>query len=432
MKIITSLALFLFFTLSVTGQRIVFPGQNQSFRFLEDPSYISSNGFTNMTGLLQVSDSDVAQTSQYIAAQLAFFDNFAFGLEYSRHSFDYFRYSQLLIGGRVRLGLGNDYHFFNLGFSVGPDQSSQSPATTQNEVGTIYRLGGHYTNYNFTMGGFLNTYPTQQIVNNLPVVGTLDGYSVYTSYKISLSKNLRLTPMVRYNSYTDLNFFESVTILNYKGVTEIAFSYKADYSVNAALNTMIFKKIKLGYSYEKSMGMQNFDDAHSIGVSIDLIPKNAEIPEWLANVKRTNAASKKVSSKKEVEKEVEVKEDLPIVAVETLAVNDSINTPKIEEETKVTAAMPMTKDDPEDTVEGQLKPGFYIILGSFIEIDNANKEVARLQRKGFYARIGKKNANDKYNYVYVDRYPDRETASERTKNKQQEKGFEKVWLMEIK
>src|SRR5690606_2557609 len=103
MKTIISTIICIIVTISMFGQRIVFPGQNQLYRFLEDPSYISHNRTYNMTGVLQASDSKMAQTSQYLAAQLSFFDNIAFGLDYAKHSFDSYRYSHILFSGRARV-----------------------------------------------------------------------------------------------------------------------------------------------------------------------------------------------------------------------------------------------------------------------------------------------------------------------------------------
>ena len=92
----------------------------------------------------------------------------------------------------------------------------------------------------------------------------------------------------------------------------------------------------------------------------------------------------------------------------------------------------MSEESPPDIVDGYLKPGYYIILGSYVKEDNANKEIERLRANGDYARSGKKRGEDKFNYIYVDRYDDRDIAVERTKRKQQEKNFEKVWLLRIK
>ncbi|WP_111306841.1 PorP/SprF family type IX secretion system membrane protein [Confluentibacter sediminis] len=432
MKIVISTTVFILFTLSMFGQRIVFPGQNQLYRFLEDPSYISSNGEYNMTGLLQVSDSDIAQTSQYLAAQLSFFDNIAFGVDYSRHSFDSYRYSHILFSSRVRLGLGSEFHFFNLGFSIGPDKSNQVGSAIENNITTSYRLAGHYTNFNLTIGGFLNRYQLQNeslINNNTQIPTTTDGYSIYASYHITLSDNLRLTPTVRYNSYDDLSFVEGIAMFNYKGKVEMAISYKNDYSINPELSARIFKRIKLSYSFEKSMGAQNFNDVHALGLSVNLGSKETDAPEWLANVKKKNTKIQSIKKKK-------------TEAVEPVVTENHLDEEKVEDikeelhddsvvVAKTDLIKPMSQDDPEDTLDNHLKPGNYIVLGSFKVLENATKEVERLKRKGYYARIGKKNATDDFNYVYVDRYTDRNVALERIKEIQKQKGLEKTWVLSI-
>lgn len=428
MKAIFCTLLFLLFTVSIFPQGIIFPGQNQLYRFLEDPSYISLNKNYNMTGVLQASDSEVAQTSQYLAAQLSFFDNVAFGVDYSKHSFDSQRYSQFLISSRVRLGLGSDYHYVNLGFSVGPDKSYEVGSATVNSISTAYRLGGHYTNYNLTLGGFMNRYPIKY--NSLSTTSTqplttTDGYSLYVAYNIALLDDLRFTPTVRYNAYDDLNFFEGIAMFNYKGSFEMAVSYKNDYSIHPAISARIFKRIKISYSYEKSMGSQLFQDIHGLGISVDLGSKATDDPEWLVNVKKKHS---KIQQIKKVEKVVEVpnpetenkvsdlmEETLPIAVTD-----DTTETPK-----------PMSENDPEDTINNRLKSGYYIVLGSFKILDNATREVERLKSKGYYARIGKKDTTGGFNYVYVDRYTDKNMATQRIKDIKKEKGLENTWILII-
>lgn len=432
MKKAISISVFLLFTISMIGQRIVFPGQNQIYRYLDDPSFISLNHEYNMTGLLQASDSDTAQTSQYIAAQFSFFDNVAFGLDYSRHSYNVFRYSQLFLSSRVRIELGNQFHYFNIGGSIGSDKLNEINTSKDNDVNTVFRLGLHYTNFNLTIGGYMNTYPTQSdpLINILEPLSTTEGYTVYLSYQLALSDYLRLTPSVKYNSYDDLDIFEGNASLSYKGKYDLALSYKDDYSVNAVLGAKFLNRLKVSYSYESAIGIQNFNDVHALGISVDLAAKETDIPEWLANVKRNREKLNRIKKVKEK----------PAIAIEEPIVSDEkIDAEKVETETladiekaELLKYPVMTEEAPSDIVGGYLKPGYYIILGSYKQVKNADKEIERLRANGAYARYGKKNASDEFNYIYVDRYEDRDIAIKRTKSKQKEKGFERVWLLRIR
>ena len=426
---------FLFFTITMMSQRLVYPTQNQINHYLDDPTYLAINGQYNMTGIIQASDTDISNTSQYISAQLAPFDNVAFGIDYSKHSYHIFRYSQMFFNSRFRLNLGNEFHYFNLGASIGFDRLGEDKSSKENEFNTIYRLGLHYTNFNLTVGGFMNEYSVQNNLLNttLDPLTTYNGYTAYLSYRIRISDNFRLTPTAKYNSYSDLTFFEGATNLNYKGNYELALSYKNDYSVNAAVSGRFLKHIRVSYSYESAMGNQTFNSLHSVGVSVDLSPKENEIPEWLANVKRNREKLHDIKSKKE-EPEPVIVEAQPEVIV------DEINKEEIEktdtiadiEQAELAKYPVMTEEAPSDIVGGRLKPGYYIILGSYKQVKNADKEIERLRENGFYARYGKKDTTDDFNYVYVDRYEDREIAIRRTKKKQSEKGFQKVWLLRIK
>lgn len=431
MKTIFSILIFLLFTISMLGQRIVFHGQNQINRFLEDPSFISLNGEYNMTGIIQASaDTDISNTSQFIAAQLSPFDNVAFGIDFSRHSYQVFRYSQMFLNTRYRLDLGNEFHYFNIGGSVGFDRLNEDGTSKENEINTIYRVGLHYTNFNLTVGGFLNNYPLQNDILNtsLAPLGNVEGYTAYLAYRLRISDNFRLTPMARYNSYSDLDFFEGVANFNYKGNYELAMSYKNDYSINAALSGRLLKYIKISYSYESAIGRQIFNDVHSVGISVDLTPKENEIPEWLANVKRNR---EKINRIKKAKEEPVVALELPETIVDTTTI-EKVLTPEEIEKAELAKYPVMTEEAPSDIIDNRLKPGYYIILGSYKKLENAEKEIARLRENGSYARYGKKDANDDFNYVYVDRYDDRDIAIKRTKAKQLEKGFERVWLLRVK
>ncbi len=430
-KTIIFLALLLF-TITTFAQRLVYPGQNQIHRHLEDPSFLSLNNEYNMTGMIQASDTDISNTSQYVAAQLAPFDNVAFGIDYSRHSYQVFRYSQMFLNSRIRLNLGNEFHYFNLGGSIGFDRLNEDRTSKENDINTIYKVGLHYTNFNLTVGGFINNFAVQNDLLNTTLVPltTYDGYSLYLSYRMQVSDNIRITPMAKYNSYSDLTFFEAITNINYNGNYELAVSYKNDYSLNAVLSARLLRYVRLSYSYESAIGSQIFNDVHSFGLSVDLTPKETEIPEWLANVKRNREKLKRI--KKVKEKPVVIAEQSEN-EVDDMN-NDDMTTGTIaESEQAELAKYPvMTEEAPSDIVDNRLKPGYYIILGSYKQVENAEKEIQRLRNIGSYARYGKKDANDEFNYVYVDRYEDKDIASKRTFAKQKEKGFERVWLLRIR
>src|SRR5690606_20737126 len=94
-------------------------------------------------------------------------------------------------------------------------------------------------------------------------------------------------------------------------------------------------------------------------------------------------------------------------------------------------SQPMSGSDPEETINNQLKPGYYIALGSVKIFNNATKEVDRLKTQGYYARLGINAASDAFNYVYVDRYTDRAMAFDRLKAIKKEKGLENTWVLII-
>lgn len=417
--------IFLFCSLALYAQRPILPAQNQLYKFIEDPSFLSLNNEYNMTALIQSSNSNITETSQYLVAQLGIFDNIVFGLDYAKHSFESQRYSNLSLSTRVRFNFDDFYHYFNIGLSLGTDKIFERESSRENDISTTYRVAGHYKNYNLTIGGFLNHYPFKNpsILNTVNTLTRDTGYAVYGSYDIAISDNFRLTPLLRYNSFSNLNFFEGVARADYKGKLDLALSYRDTYSINAAIGMKFFDRMKVSYAYEKAIGAQNFIDIHAIGISIDLAAEATNIPEWYANVKKNRVKLRKRKSKKSKL----ITDDLPEVEI-AKTLNDSTVTEIASEDILYPK---MSEADPNDIINNKLKPGYYIILGSFKNIDNAKSVVEKLKSEGSYARIGKKSADDDFNYIYVDRYTDKAIASKRTIAKQKEKGFERVWLLKI-
>ncbi|KJD33191.1 hypothetical protein PW52_14800 [Tamlana sedimentorum] len=417
---------------NLVAQRIVFPNQNAINPYLDDPSYLAANGRYNMTGIIQASDTN---TSQYLNAQLAPFDNFAFGLDYSNHSYQSYRYIQLFLNTRFKFNLGSEFHTLNIGASVGLERLNEKLSAKDNNFKSVYKLGLHYTNFNLKIGGFLTTYPIQNYLSLAPTtpLTSSNGYSGYLSYRIRVSDNFRITPSAKYHAYNELNIIEGVANLNFKGNYEMALSYKNDYSINAAISARLFKYFRISYSFENAIGAQNFNQVHSVGLSVDLTPKEQEIPEWLANVKRNREKLGRPKRKKEPKQEIV--ETTPIEEPEIIIKTETIEpTPEIATEVVVNEIPVMSEETPPDVINGNLKPGYYVILGSFVDELNANKEIERLKQKGIYARTGRKKGEEKFNYIYIDRYnlEEKETAIQRTFNKQKETGFEKVWLLRIK
>ncbi|KJD31369.1 hypothetical protein PK35_14760 [Tamlana nanhaiensis] len=422
--------LLLVFSIQIlVAQRIVFPNQNPINPYLDDSSFLASNGRYNITGIIQASDTNISNTSQYLNAQLAPFDNFAFGLDYGNHSYHVYHYIQLFLNTRFKFNLGSEFQSINIGASIGLDRLNENRSAQDNKFSSVYKLGVHYTNFNLTLGGFFTTYPIQNdlsLAPNQPLTSS-SGYTGYLSYRIRVSDDFKITPSAKYHAYSDLNIVEGVANLNFKNNYELALSYKNDYSFNAAVSGRFFKYFRVSYSFENAIGSQNFNRVHSVGLSVDLSAKDLELPEWEKTAERNREKLRSLKQPKKPKKEVVVATPIeePESKIEVVEAE-----PEIIEE-PVTKDIPaMSEDSPSDIINGFLKPGYYVILGSFVNETNAKKKLEELKKEGVYARIGRKKG-EKFNYVYVDRYDDRDLASTRTVNKQKESGFEKVWLMRV-
>ena len=65
------------------------------------------------------------------------------------------------MSARARFAVGNHYQYLNISFAVEPNKSQELGTTKENNLSATYRLGTYYTNYNLTIGGFMNPYSLQ-------------------------------------------------------------------------------------------------------------------------------------------------------------------------------------------------------------------------------------------------------------------------------
>ncbi len=454
------------------AQRIVFPGQDHLAPFLNDPSRIGDDDRVSLTGALQVSDSERKQTTQYIFAQLPVYDNIAFGVDFFQDRFDYFSYSTAMLSTAIRFDLGAEDHHLKLGLSGGVESKQQEripPGQVPDDVDFVpningsnreftFRGGLHYKIRNFMMGGFYNRLPIQR----LPLVSGSDpflayrieeGFTAYAQYGVWISTTSRITPIFRYLSYLDDAIYEGALRFDYKNKIRASVSYKNEYSINPALQVYLFDALYVGYSYESALEENVFEDVHALSLSYRFKKRAGEDgPEWEKNARETAnkiaeiAPEKKKTPKPKKEEETIVpdKKETPAVAVEEpkkdpVAPVVAKETPKVTEtkpETEV-AVVPEPKKKRTRTIDRTvdensklLKPGYYVVIGSFASMAEAEKAQARFKEKEYYTIIGKKGVDSRY-YLIVDTDTDKVEAGKRLRAHQLDRNFSKPWLLTV-
>ena len=470
------------------SQRLIVPDQELLYPFLNDPSFIGEGQRVQSTGLLQLSNSDFQHTTKWLNAQVALYDNVAFGLDYFNDSFDFYDYSTVMFTTAVKFGFGESNHYLKLALAGGGESRKQDSRplgmippgqmyvadVTNNNIEFIYKAGLHYTNRNITIGGYFNSLPVQnitfdsQLQNQLLHYRVEEGFTAYALYNWRAAEKLRITPVFRYLSYLEDPIYEAAVKTDYADKVVFSLAYRNDYSINPAIRVRIVKALDIGYSFEKAIGSADFEAVHGISASYKFFMADDEEPEWLRNVKdnieevaeikENDRAEKKAEKARKKEEAKALKEakkaegegeaetqlqgqdrpeekvvntrETPVVPQKPEEVIDDPRTP-VEDTAKETTAGAAAAVPETNAATGILEKGFYIVVGTFNSRAQAEAFIKRLDRNIYYPRMGRKEADGPL-YVYIDADSNSEEANKRLRAHKLDRNFSNVILLEVK
>ncbi|MBT8183558.1 MAG: type IX secretion system membrane protein PorP/SprF [Eudoraea sp.] len=469
---------------SIYSQRVIIPDQELLYPFLNDPSYIGEGQRVQLTGLLQLADSDFQHTTKWLNAQVSLYDNVAFGLDYFNDSFDFYDYSTVMFTTAVKVGLGEQNHYLKIALSAGGESRKQDSRplsmippgqnyvadVTNNNIEFIYKAGLHYTNKNITLGGYFNSLPVQDITfdditqDRLLHYKIEEGITAYALYNWRAADKIRITPMVRYLGYLEDALIEGAVKANYADKVEFSLAYRNDYSINPAFRVRVVKALDLGYSYEKAMGSTDFEDVHGISASYKFFMADDEEPEWLRNVKDNIEEVAEIKENKKEEKKAErqkkkeearalkaaekaerkraetviaveevVEEEQTIVREEAVVPVKQEAAPEEDEvkEADVAEQQEPVNEAPEVNQDsGILAKGFYIVVGSFDSQVQAEAFMNSLDKSIYFPRKGRKEAGGPL-HVYIDSDNNRDEANKRFRAHKLDRNFKNVVLLEV-
>ncbi len=452
MKPTITLIAFLFCAF-LYSQRTVFPGQDLLYPYLNDPSFVGAQQRVEVTGMLQVSDVERKQTSQYIFAQIPIYDNVTFGIDYFKDRFDYFSYSAAMVS--TAFTIGRKDHFLTIGASGGLDTRQQeripldqlptdenfAPDINASNRAFTYRGGLHYTLRSLTVGGFYNKMPIQTVTLRDGLEDLLEyrveaGFTAYAQFGIKTSADLTLTPIVRYLGYDDEGIYEGALRADFKDRVSVSISYKNEYSVNPALQVYLFNALHIGYSYEMSLGEYDFGDVHALSLSYKFKKgEGEEGPEWEENARETTkkiaaitAPKKKKEPKKDPVPEPVEETGAPKVTAPAPQETVVVQTPEVDKEA---VRRPKAIDKTVDKNTHLLKSGYYVVIGSFASFEEAQNAQKRFAKMEYYTIIGKKDPNSRF-YLIVDSDTTKPEAIKRLSAHKLDRNFKDPWLMTVK
>ncbi|QCW98706.1 type IX secretion system membrane protein PorP/SprF [Aggregatimonas sangjinii] len=335
------------------SQRIVFPGQGLLVPHLNDPSYIGVENRVKVTGILQVSDSERRQHTQFIYAQIPVSEKLSFGADYFKDALELYSYSTAMVSANSKFEFGGENSYLRLGVSAGIDSRRQTgfpvteipnmepfvPRLNEGDTSFTYRFGIHYTYNALSVGGTYNKLPIQSTLareNQEDLIGywIKDGFTAQIRYSLYVSDNIRLTPIVSYLSYANDPIYEGAVLVDVGDRFSASISYKNDYSINPAVRYEFLETFQVGYSYEKSFGDVTFEDVHSLSLSYKFKGDGPDESDWkkaaVAN-NRKIAAIKRKKPKKE-------KNEVPETDVDKQVTDEAVQKEAAEQEEPKKAA----------------------------------------------------------------------------------------------
>ncbi len=323
-KLLTLLVLIS--SLSISAQRIIFPGQELLFPHINDPSFVGANEDVTVMAMLQLTDDERKQHSQFINAQLPVAENLSFGVDYFKDALDFYNYSTAMASAAYKISLGEGNSAIRLGFSAGIDSRRQErvpleeipnmeefvPRINESDIGFNYRFGAHYQWNNLTIGAYYNRLPIQSVLARINIEDLVgywieEGFTAHIRYGFDITEAVRLTPLVRYLSYANDPIYEGALLVDIGDWASASVSYKNDYSINPAVRVQLFDALQIGYSYEKSFGDVNFEDVHALSIAYKIKGDKAVESEWIQNAEATNKKISAIKPKKNQKPEIEEK-----------------------------------------------------------------------------------------------------------------------------
>ncbi|HMB63942.1 MAG TPA: PorP/SprF family type IX secretion system membrane protein [Eudoraea sp.] len=436
------------------AQRVVVPDQELLYPFLNDPSYIGEGQRVQLTGLLQLSNSEMQHTTKWLNAQVALYDNVAFGLDYFNDSFDFYDYSTIMFSTAFKIGLGDYNHYIKIGLSGGGESRKQDSRplsmippgqtyvedVTNNNIELTYKAGIHYRYKNATLGGYYIRMPLQNITlenqNELLHYSIEEGFTGYLLYNFRVADRVRITPVFRYLSYLEDALYEGAVKVNFADRVEASIAYRNDYSINPAIRFRVIKALDIGYSYEKALGSAEFQDVHGISASYKFFKADEEEPEWLRNARdnidQVSQIKKRAPKKEQTQQPEEVQEPEVTPLEEAEPEQPVVADAPVQEEAREAIPVERVEEDkPKTTLEtGMLESGYYIVVGSFSTEAEARSYMDQLDRTVYFPRMGRKEADGPL-HVYIDSDYDREEAMKRLRAHKLDRNFRNAILVEV-
>lgn len=339
------------------------------------------------------------------------------------------------------LSLGFNVVYFNSGLNRGKIITGQAdPLLEQYDNSSVLMLnpgislqfsdfnfgvyGDNLVDYDFKQSGMQTKFGEKTISSHLSYIYTLEDAS-------NLFENSSLTFLARgkYLEMKDLDYSGGI-LYNVPRAGWVQGSYSDYYGLSGGLGLNISQKIAVGYNYEKGLGnlVTNLGPTHEIFLALTL-DSNEQFTAYSKKPKVDKKAEEERLKKQTLEQE-EIDRFKGNIYNQTIVETNPTSVKKTEEfvlnaETDNINYLLLPEKN------SGIKKGYYIIATIYKDKNKATKYVSGLKQKGLSKSGTFKTAGNQWNYVYIERFENYETAKKAYQSKFNNKYPEVMWILPI-
>jgi type IX secretion system PorP/SprF family membrane protein len=418
--------------------------------FLYNPSYIASNGYTELFLNYRkqwAGFGDNAPSTATLNFHLPINYKMGIGATAYQDQQGVLRTTTALLSYGYQIYFGKNtssVHKLAFGLSAGMTYSYipfekvengdiPDDAITRNNTSSMDgQVGFHYQLKNFRLSFALprlfRTYVTSLEGFNQPKIKQVTCTLSSISYNFALGSKVALEPIVTYRTDKDFGSqYEAAGVLRLNNIAWIGGSYRQDYGPAAFLGFNIKDRYKVGYAYEFAPNQISGigGGSHEFQLVIRLGKKKAAFAKKEEELPPVDTAKVETLADKEIETPQETKEevqnDAPVTNTEQAKEQPTQATTSTQPKTDSAAIAPVEREEkakvaPEEEESKKhggetLIPGHYVVVGAFASPVNAKNYVNTLKRVGYPASMSYYSGKQLY-IVHMGNTPTIEEARE--------------------
>ena len=283
--------------------------------------------------------------------------------------------------------------------------------------------GDNLVDYNFKASKMQTQFGEKTISGHLSY-----RYLFENGYNLFENSSLTFLGRGKYIAMEELDYSAGI-LYNVPRAGWVQGSYSDYYGISGGLGINISQKIAIGYNYEKGLGnaLTNLGGTHELFLALTL-DSNEEFSAYTKKAKEVKEEEQVIKNQTLEQEEIDrFKQN---IYNQTIVETNPTITRKLEE-----FIINAENDNinylllPEKNTG--IKKGYYVIATIYKEKEKATKFINDLKQKGLTKSGSFKTSSNQWNYVYIERFDNYETAKKAYQNKFNNKYPETMWILPI-